>query len=69
MKKNKTNSSTSTGAPTDPKEKNQHDEATEGSIRSVSDPEAYDDDYESGQEDEIIEEEGRTEKDNRPGKS
>ncbi len=69
MENNKTNPSTQQGAPADPKERNQHDEAAEGTIRRVTDREAYDDDYESAQEDEIISEEGRTEKDNRPGRS
>ena len=48
---------------------NQKERDRKGDVRLVSDPESYDDDYESGQEDEIIREEARTEKDNRPGKS
>ena len=48
---------------------NQKERDRKGDVRQVSDPESYDDEYESGREDEIIREEGRTEKDNRPGKS
>lgn len=48
---------------------NQKERDQEEEVRQVSDSEAYDDAYESRQEDEIVREEARTEKDNRPGKN
>ncbi|HEY0355533.1 MAG TPA: hypothetical protein VGC29_04965 [Flavisolibacter sp.] len=52
--------------------KNPKEEAAEGSIRKVQSEDskdAYGDDYESGREEEISNEEARTEKEGRTGKS
>ena len=54
------------GAGADP---NAREREREGEIRQVTDPESYDDDYESQAEDEITREEARSEKENRPGRS
>ena len=48
---------------------NQKERDRKGEVHQVSDSNSYDDVYESRQEDEIVREEARTEKDNRPGKN
>ena len=68
MKKNTTNPSIQ-NEPGNQSDPNRKERERKGETRQVSDPEAYDDAYESREEDEIVREEARTEKDNRPGKS
>lgn len=51
---------------TDP---NAKERARKGDVRQKTDPESYDDEFETAADDEIIQDEGRSEKENRPGKS
>lgn len=48
---------------------NAKERSRKGEVRQVTDPESYDDEYETAADDEIVEDEARSEKDNLPGKS
>lgn len=72
MKNNRTNDNPEQerrkqqGAGADP---NRKERDRKGDIRQVTDPQHYDDEYESQADREITRDESKTEKENRPGKS